>query len=131
MRQNAKNKLVKFLFYSTVIFNPAFWVMSSKYNPNIDKFINDILDRNVKGDLNTYTISFGDVSVWIASYPHSYATLRDSPINGRASRYTIYRFKKYIDELQKHKKEIMMNGMSEKEYLSLERIAMNMLVKDD
>lgn len=131
MRQNAKNKLVKFLFYSTVIFNPAFWAMSSKYNSNIDKFINDILDRNVKGDLNTYSISFGDVAVWIGSYPYSYATLRDSPINGRASRYTIYRFKKYIDELQKHKKEIMMNGMSEKEYLSLERIAMNMLVKDD
>jgi hypothetical protein len=132
MNQSTKNKLSRILFYSTVILRPAFWALSAPYNRNIDNFIQDILDRNVEGEYTgTYTVRYGDVAVWIGTYPYSYTNLRDTPIVGRASRYNIYRFKKYIDGLEKRRYNSYMNGMTEKEYLSLERIAKDMFIRDN
>lgn len=133
MNQNVKNKLGKILFYSTIMFRLSFWALSSRYNPNVDAFIRDILDRNVQGEYyyGNYSVQFGDINVWIGSYPYSYTTLRDAPIKGRASRYTIYRFKKYVDRLEMRRYNNHMKGMTESEYLSLERIAKDMFIKDN
>lgn len=132
MSQNGKSKLDKFLFYSTVLFRPNFWVLSSRYNPNVDAFIEDILDRNVEGEYSgSYSVRFGDVVIWIGTYPYSYTNLRDTPIMGRASRYNIYRFKQYVGKLELRRYNQYMKGMTEKEYLSLERIAKDMFIKDN
>lgn len=131
MNQSTKNKLSKILFYSILILRPSFWALSSRYNPNVDAFIQDILDRNVEGIFSTYSIKFGDITVWVGTYPYSYACLRDTPIVGRASRYNIYRFKQYVDKLEQRRYSEYLMGMTEKEYLSLERIAKDMFIKDN
>lgn len=117
-------KLDKFFFYATMPFRPDFWMLSSRYNKNVDDV--DILDRNVKGTYSEYRVSYGEIMVWVGSYPYSYTTIFNSPIKGRASRYTIYRYKKYFDRLAHERDVREMKGMSEKEYLSLDRIAMQL-----
>jgi hypothetical protein len=132
MNQRTKNKLKQFFFYSTIIFRPSFWSLSSPYNPNVDAFIQEILDSNVRGNYGGHTIDFGDVRVWIGSYPYSYTSIRDLTHIGRASRYNIYRFKGYADKLKhQYYQKTYKDGMEEKEYLSLNRIAMRMLIKDE
>jgi len=120
-------KLDKFFFYATIPLRPNFWTLNSRYNKNVDEFIVDILDRNVKGEYNgQHYVSYGEVMVWVGSYPYSYTTIFNSPIKGRASRYTIYRYRKYFDRLAHERDVREMKGMSEKEYLSLDRIAMQL-----
>lgn len=123
-------KLDKFFFYATIPFRPDFWMLSSRYNKNVDDFIVDILDRNVKGTYSEYRVTYGEIDVWIGTYPYSYTTIFQSPIKGRASRYNIFRYRKYVQHLEKEKYDKDMGGLSEKEYLSLERIAMEMFSSD-
>ena len=125
-----KEKIYEFLFYLSLPLRPNFWINLHKYNPDVDAFIRDILDRNVKGEIHyEYTVAYGDVKVWIGNYPCSYATMHETPIKGRASLYTIYRYKKYVDDIQENKRKSKLGGLSDKEYLSLDRIALNMLVE--
>ena len=119
------------MFYVLLPLRMNFWMQQHKYNPNVDTFIEDILDRNVLGQLGQYTVAYGDVKVWIGSYPFSYATLHDAPIEGRASLYNLYRYKKYVTKLEEQNRKAKLGGMEEKEYLSLDRIAMKMMTEKE
>lgn len=128
MKKISEVTLEKLWFYSTLIVRPNFWTIREKYDPLVDKFINEIMDRNIEGKFKSYTVEYGDVDVWISNYPYSYGTIYSPNHNqGRASLYTVYKFKKFIDQQQLHSKITQMSNKAD--LLSIDRIAHKMFVE--
>ena len=127
MKKISKFTIEKFWFYSTLIVRANFWNIREKYDPEIDAFINEIMDRNIEGKIREHSVGYGDVEVWISNYPYSYGTIYIPPQEGRPSLYTVYKFKKFIDIQKYHirKRQILNRA----DLLSIDRIAHKMFVE--
>ena len=83
---------------------PKAWVQVYPYSGEVDEVITDIIENeavviptihvaNDKVYWRSAWVNYGDYSIWTGNYPYGYATIG----NERPSRFTIKRFKEYID----------------------------------
>lgn len=98
-----------FLKKLSVWFNPSFFVMCDHYDKDWDDCLNYIMDKKIPiKNYDGYVLKAKDVPIWVSNYPFAYGTpwgLRHESRKKRASRYTIYRFKKYVDQQLKEPRE--------------------------
>jgi hypothetical protein len=114
--------------------------LKQKYNPYIDDFLNDIMDRRVELELNEHTANIGDVRIWISNYPYNYGSIyeHEPHIAGRPSLAVITAFREYELELRQlndkfiqltEEEELLESYKLAEEYLNLDAIACKMLVE--
>ena len=98
---------MKFIKSLQFIFKPSFWFMNDEYSKQVDSTVNKIIDEDLIVLFDAYYADTGKgIKVWIKNYPYAYATLHtyisgqwsSTKIDGRPSRLTILRFRKYVDK---------------------------------
>lgn len=82
------------------LFKPNYWAMNYKYNKDVDKIINDLLDKyELTGpyDENGFICMLGDAKIWVSNMPYAFGRLYNTELEYyRPSRLTIQRLvKKY------------------------------------
>ena len=99
------------------IFKPNFWIMLYDYDKRADDYllniINDKTERDKFADLYFANIMFSEKTIlipfnkesntflWLSNYPYAYATIGNNGSDTvRGSRDTIYKFKKFIDNIE-------------------------------
>lgn len=90
------------------LFKPQYWSMNYEYNKEVDKIINDLLDKyEFTGpyDAHGFVCMLGDAKIWVANMPYAFGRLYNTELdNYRPSRLTIQRlFKRFC----KFKKQSM------------------------
>ena len=114
--------------------------LKQKYNPYIDDFLNDIMDRRVELELTEYTVNIGDVRIWIGNYPYNYGSIyeHEPHISGRPSLTVIAAFREYELELRQlnedfriltEEEELLQSYTLAEKYLNVDTIACQMLVE--
>jgi hypothetical protein len=100
------------------LFKPQYWLMNYEYNKEVDKIINDLLDRHelkFKQVLYApYTSDFicmlGDAEIWVGNIPYAFGTLHETELcNYRPSRLTIQRLLKIYYKLKKQNMNEIVN----------------------
>ena len=114
--------------------------LKQKYNPYIDDFLNDIIDRRVELELTEHTVNIGDVRIWISNYPYNYGSIyeHEPHISGRPSLTVIKAFREYELELRQsndafvkltEEEELLESYTLAEKYLNIDAIACQMLVE--
>jgi hypothetical protein len=92
------------------LFKPNYWTMNHNFNKEVDKIINDLLD---KYELTFKPIPYapyksenvcmlGNAEIWVGNIPYGFGTLYDTELcNYRPSRLTIKRLLKRYKQLKK------------------------------
>jgi hypothetical protein len=92
------------------LFKPEYWLMNHEYNKEVDKIINDLLDKH---ELTFKTVPYvlyttklicmlGDAEIWVGNIPYGFGTLYGTELeNYRPSRLTIQRLLKRYKQLEK------------------------------
>jgi hypothetical protein len=96
------------------LFKPQYWLMNYEYNKEVDKIINDLLDKyELTGPYkNGYICMLGNAEIWVSNIPYAFGRLYSTELgNYRPSRLTIQRLLKRYKQL---KKQSMNENMNEK-----------------
>lgn len=84
------------------LFKPKYWIMFYQYDKEIDKLINDLLDKYELTDIDSVecTCKLGKAIVWIGNIPYCCGYLYETPVASkrRPSRLTIQRLAKRFYE---------------------------------
>jgi hypothetical protein len=100
------------------LFKPQYWLMNYAYNKEVDKIINDLLDKH---ELTFKTIPYapykseyvcmlGDAKIWVGNIPYAFGTLHETELeNYRPSRLTIQRLLKRYKQLKKQNMNEIVN----------------------
>jgi hypothetical protein len=92
------------------LFKPKYWLMNYEYNKEVDKIINDLLDKH---ELTFKTVPYvpytsdficmlGNAEIWVGNIPYAFGTLHETELeNYRPSRLTIQRLLKRYKQLKK------------------------------
>jgi hypothetical protein len=89
------------------LFKPDYWFMNKKYNEEVDKIINDLLDKyeltiSTKSYENSYVCMLGNAKIWVGNIPYAFGTLYNTELDDyRPSRLTIQRLLKRYNKLKK------------------------------
>jgi len=86
----------KFLFYLSIIFKPKWWIILGHYNAEVDKLLNELMEKHkFEPPIGGYS-KLGTTRWWVCNYPAS--AFEPHKINRiRPSRYTIYKaYQKFI-----------------------------------
>lgn len=74
------------------IFKPTYWLMNYPYNKEVDKIINELLDKYEMTDLdsNRATVKLGNATIWVENRPYASGRLYNTELACyRPSRLTI------------------------------------------
>jgi hypothetical protein len=91
------------------LFKPQYWLMNHEYNKEVDKIINDLLDRHeLKFKQIPYVpyttelvCTLGNAEIWVGNIPYGFGTLYGTELcNYRPSRLTIQRLLKIYYKLK-------------------------------
>ena len=100
-------KFKRFILNLQFIFKPHYWIMNNEYSPKWDKELNKLLDEYTfdKSTRDQWSVSIGDVKMWVSLDTYPYASFLPLFGNGRGdfrpSRLTIRKaYKKLIKEVQ-------------------------------
>ena len=96
------------------LFKPSYWLMNYEYNKEVDKIINDLLDKyELTGPCKYgYICMLGEAKIWVGNIPYAFGRLYETELcNYRPSRLTIQRLLKRYYKL---KKQNMNENMDEK-----------------
>ena len=100
------------------LFKPQYWLMNYEYNKEVDKIINDLIDRH---ELKFKQIPYipytselvcmlGDAEIWVGNIPYGFGTLYGTELcNYRPSRLTIQRLLKIYYKLKKQNMNEIVN----------------------
>jgi hypothetical protein len=100
------------------LFKPQYWLMNHEYNKEVDKIINDLIDRH---ELKFKQIPYipytselvcmlGDAEIWVGNIPYGFGTLYGTELcNYRPSRLTIQRLLKIYYKLKKQNMNEIVN----------------------
>jgi hypothetical protein len=100
------------------LFKPQYWLMNHEYNKEVDKIINDLLDRHeLKFKQIPYALyttklicMLGDAEIWVGNIPYGFGTLYGTELeNYRPSRLTIQRLLKRYKQLKKQNMNEIVN----------------------
>jgi len=108
------SKITKILKDNIWIFKPSFWCMIDNYSSEADKIINDIMyNERIRADFierryhHEYNSGHPYINldlgymIWLVNYPYRYAVVtKKEGVDTRPSRKTIYKFKKFIDNIR-------------------------------
>lgn len=87
------------------IFKPSYWLMNYPYNKEVDKIINELLDKYEMTDYTGVSVKLGKATIWVENRPYASIRLFGTELeNYRPSRLTIqkalcrfYKLKKKTD----------------------------------
>jgi hypothetical protein len=85
------------------IFKPQYWLMNHPYNQEVDKIVNELLDKYELTDLcsKECTAKLGKASIWVGNRPYASGNLYKTELeNFRPSRLTIQRLLKRFYKLK-------------------------------
>lgn len=85
------------------LFKPNYWLMNYEYNKEVDKIINDLLDKyELTGPYDYgFICILGNVKIWVGNIPYAFGRLHDTELdNYRPSRLTIQRLLKEFNKLK-------------------------------
>lgn len=100
------------------LFKPQYWLMNYEYNKEVDKIINDLIDRHEltfkQVPYAPYTSDFicmlGNAEIWVGNIPYGFGTLYGTELcNYRPSRLTIQRLLKIYYKLKKQNMNEIVN----------------------
>jgi hypothetical protein len=99
------------------LFKPSYWLMNYDYNEEVDKIVNQLLDKYELTDLciNKCTCKLGKVTIWIENRPYASGRLYGTKLDKfRPSRLTIKRLlKKFYEFRDSLNKEDIIIGVEE------------------
>jgi hypothetical protein len=92
------------------LFKPQYWLMNYAYNKEVDKIINDLLNKHeltfkqvpYVPYKSEYVCMLGNAEIWVGNIPYAFGTLHETELcNYRPSRLTIQRLLKKYKQLKK------------------------------
>ena len=94
------------------LFKPQYWLMNYEYNKEVDKIINDLLDKyELTGPCEYGCICMlGNAKIWVKNIPYAFGRLYGTELeNYRPSRLTIQRLLKRYKQLKKQSMNEIVN----------------------
>jgi hypothetical protein len=100
------------------LFKPQYWSMNYEYNKEVDKIINDLLDKyelkfkpiTYPPYKDEYVCMLGNVEIWVRNIPYAFGTLHGTELSDyRPSRLTIQRLLKRYYKLKKQNQDEKIN----------------------
>ena len=84
------------------LFKPRYWLMNDPYSEEVDKIVNELLDKYELTDLCSQecTAKLGKATIWVGNRPYASGSLYGTELqNFRPSRLTIQRLLKRFYKL--------------------------------
>lgn len=94
------------------LFKPRYWLMNNPYSQEVDKIVNELLDKYELTDLCSQecTAKLGEATIWVGNRPHASGSLYGTELkNFRPSRLTIQRLLKRFYKLKYQVSEEIVN----------------------